>query len=177
MPDVIRRGYVRQVARRLRRDARIEAPPVDLRLVAAACGLGYEEVDYFPDEVDALIVCSDTRNVAVVNKTQSETRRRFSLAHEIGHYLLHRNGTDFRESVTIDSPPTEADDACGGSVTEQEANLFGRELLIPIEFLKASFRPGMLSLDIARCFAVSESVAAIAVSAHMRALFGPKRRG
>jgi Zn-dependent peptidase ImmA (M78 family) len=171
MANSVRRGYIRQVAKQLRRAGRIKEPPVDLRLIAIACGLKYEEVDYFPDEVDALIVCSGEMNVAVVNRRQSEERRRFSLAHEIGHHILHRNGGNWRMSPTIDVPPEAAADARDSSLEEREANLFARELLVPVEYLKKCFRPGMSAADVAFLLGVSESVAAIAVSSHMRALY------
>jgi Zn-dependent peptidase ImmA (M78 family) len=171
MSDAIRRGYINRLAKQLRRAARIKQPPVDLRLIAAACGLSYEEVDYFPNEVDALIVCSDGVSVAVVNRRQSEARRRFSLAHEIGHHILHRNGTDWLQTPTIDVPPDANPDIPVGSLAEHEANLFARELLVPVEYLKKAYQPGMTAVDIAIIFCVSESVAAIAASSHMRALF------
>ena len=80
-----RTAYVRRVAKQLLRSSKIRTPPVDLRVVATSCGLKYEEVDYFPDDVDALIVTTEHGSVAVVNRNQSTTRRRFSLAHELGH--------------------------------------------------------------------------------------------
>jgi Zn-dependent peptidase ImmA (M78 family) len=174
MSNSVRRGYIKQVAKQLRLATRIAEPPVDLRLIASACGLQYQEVDYFPDEVDALIICSDEVKVAVVNRRQSEARRRFSLAHEIGHYILHRNGTDWQQPPTIDVPPDSAADAVT-SLAEHEANLFAGELLVPVEYLKKLFRPGMTAADVATIFGVSESVAAIAVSSHMRALFKTSR--
>jgi hypothetical protein len=152
MSDGVRRGYIRQVAKQLRRAGHIKEPPVDLPVIVAACGLKYREVDYFPEEVDALIVCSDAGNVAVVNSRQSEARRRFSLAHEIGHYMLHRNGSEIGDTPTIDSPPADDDESFSSSAAEREANLFARELLVPIEFLKAFFCPGMEAGDIASRF-------------------------
>lgn len=171
MASVIRRAYVRRVANQLRRAARIKAPPVDLRLIVAACGLRYEEVDYFPDEVDALIVCSDAGNVAVVNGRQAEARRRFSLAHEIGHYVLHRDGTDFQEPPMIDFPPVEEDDRAGGSPTEFEANIFAGELLVPVEYLKKYFRPGMTSADSPQSLPSVRVWPRSRFQRHMRALF------
>jgi Zn-dependent peptidase ImmA (M78 family) len=142
-----------------------------LRAVVAHCGLKYEEVDYFPDDVDALIVTTEEGSVAVVNKNQSITRRRFSLAHELGHFVLHRDGSVLEESVSIDSPPTGGDERTGTSIAEREANLFAGELLVPLELLKENFRPGMTAADVGKLFEVSESVAAIALSSHLRAIF------
>src|SRR5207244_3954508 len=83
--DRPRASYIARVVKQLLRTATVTSPPVDLTLIAAGCGLAYEEVDYFPDDVDALVVTTEGRAVAVVNKNQSVKRRRFSLAHELGH--------------------------------------------------------------------------------------------
>lgn len=166
-----RTSYVRRVAKQLLRDSKVRQPPVDLRHIANHCGLKYEEVDYFPDDVDALIVSAEDGPVAVVNKNQSNNRRRFSLAHELGHFVLHRDGSVLETAISIDSPPTGDSGDERSSVAEREANLFAGELLVPVAFLKEHFRPGMTAADVATLFEVSESVAAIAISSHMRALF------
>jgi Zn-dependent peptidase ImmA (M78 family) len=166
-----RTAYVRRVAKELLRASGIHTPPVDLRKIASHCGLKYEEVDYFPDDVDALIVTNPEGSVAVVNKKQSSYRRRFSLAHELGHFVLHRDGSVLEETVSIDSPPAGEESENGSSTTEREANLFAGEILVPVEFLKRHFKPGMTAADVGKLFEVSESVAAIAISSHLRALF------
>ena len=166
-----RTAYVRRVAKQLLRAADVRQPPVDLRRITTHHGLTYEEVDYFPDDVDALIVNTEDGTVAVVNKNQSNNRRRFSLAHELGHFVLHRDGSVLEATVSIDSPPTVEPDRETSSVAEREANLFAGELLVPVAFLKEHFRPGMTAADVAKLFEVSESVAAIAISSHLRALF------
>lgn len=166
----IRRTYITTIVTTLLKSAGVSSAPVDLRNVTRACGLSYEEVDYFPDDVDALIVTSDGRTVAVVNRNQSVTRRRFSLAHELGHFVLHKDQSVLENAVSIDDPPSEESQG-GTSLTEREANFFAGELLIPLALLKKAFKPGMTAADLAREFEVSESVAAIAISRHMRALF------
>lgn len=166
----VRRPYIAKVITTLLKTAKITAPPVDLEQVTHACGLAYEEVDYFPDDVDALIVTTEGRSVAVVNRNQSITRRRFSLAHELGHFVLHKDQSVLEESVSIDAPPT-GDDPDGGSIAEREANFFAGELLVPLHFLKKAFAPGMTAADLARVFEVSEAVVSIALSRHLRALF------
>ena len=82
-----------------------------LRVVAEELGLGYEEVDYFPDDVEALIVAMGDRTVAVVNKNFPKNKQqRFTLAHELCHHYLHKDRGVLEEITTIDSPsPTEHD--------------------------------------------------------------------
>lgn len=167
---VPRTGFVRKYARELVKRTGITEPPVDLRLIIEQAGLGYEEVDYFPDDVDALIVQLGDRTTAAVNQNQSVTRRRFSLAHELCHHLLHADRSIFDDRVTIDSPPTDVDYAGSKDPMEAEADIFAGELLVPLPLLKRHFRSGLTAADVARAFAVSEHVASIAVITHFKSL-------
>jgi Zn-dependent peptidase ImmA (M78 family) len=74
-----------------------------------------------------------------VNKNHPLTRKRFTVAHELGHYLLHRyegfhfdgveNGLQlrFRDEKSQE----------GTDVDEREANLFAAELLMPADFIRS----------------------------------------
>ena len=77
---------------------------------------------------------------------QWPTRRRFTIAHELGHWVLHRAGqhslfcrkamvtpedTDF-EKARAERPPL--------PLIEQEANAFAAELLIPAHLLEHHYR-------------------------------------
>ena len=73
--------------------------------------------------------------------------------------------------MSIDSPPTGSEESTALAIAEREANLFAGELLVPVGFLKERFRPGMTAADVGTIFEVSEAVAAIALSSHLRALF------
>lgn len=166
-----RTKFLRQFACNLLKKCGITDPPVDLRIVVRHCGLDYEEVDYFPDDVDALIVPMTDRTVAVVNKNQSETRRRFSLAHELCHHLLHGDRSVLEDEITIDSPPAEEELQSKKDPFEAEADIFAGELLVPLPLLRKHFRPGLTAAEIARKFAVSEAVASIAIASHYSSLF------
>lgn len=164
-----RTGYVRRFARQLLKRYAISEPPVNLLRIVRGEGLEYQEVDYFSDDVDALIIPLGDRFIAAVNKNQSPNRRRFSLAHELCHYLLHRDRSILEERVTIDTP-LERDEVHSKDVFEAEADVFAGELLVPLSFLKKHLRPGVTIPDIARLFEVSEQVASIAFSNHYSSL-------
>lgn len=166
-----RTRFIRETARKLVSSCGIANPPVNLQVISEKIGLAYEEVDYFPDDVDALIIRLPDRTVAAVNKNFSETRRRFSLAHELCHHYLHQDRTILDERVTIDSEDLVGSEQFGQDPLEAEAEIFAGELLIPLPILKKYFRPGYTAADIGRIFAVSESVASIAIVSHYSALF------
>ncbi len=170
-----RNRFVRRAASQLLRDCQISDPPVDLEKVAEHLGLGYEEVDYFPDDVEALIVPMEDRTVAVVNKNFPKNRRRFSLAHELCHHYLHKDRSVLEDTDTIDSTTADTSDVMASDGTkdpfEAEADIFAGELLVPLFMLKKYFKPGSTAADIARIFEVSEAAASVALLNHFSALF------
>ncbi len=72
----IRARFVREMAEKVLRDSKISAPPVDLLTILHAHGIQYEEVDDFPDTVDALIIERGRETYAAVNSQQHPHRRR-----------------------------------------------------------------------------------------------------
>jgi Zn-dependent peptidase ImmA (M78 family) len=149
----------------------INDPPVHLKVVAEKVGLEYQEVDYFSEDVDGMIVQLEGRVVAVANLNQSPNRRRFSLAHELGHHLLHPDHTELDDQASIDAPPPGPDEFSRKDPYESEADIFAGELLVPLPMLKRHFKSGMTAADVARLFEVSEHVASIAITTHFTSLF------
>lgn len=166
-----RTGYLRKFARELLKRHGITEPPVDLRRLVECEGLEYQEVDYFPDDVDALIIPIDGRIVAAVNMNQTRTRRRFSLAHELGHHLLHPDRSIHEERMTVDSEISSGCSRKKKDIYETEADMFAGELLVPLPFLKKTYKSGMSIPEVANIFDVSESVSSIAISTHYTSLF------
>jgi len=168
-----RTTFLRKAARQLLKDCGITDPPVDLQVVIKKCGLAYDEVDYFEDDVAAIIIPMEGRVVAVVNQKTSLTRRRFSLAHELCHHLFHKDRSALQDITTIDSPPeySEYDEVGKKDPFETEADIFAGELLVPLPMLKKHYRSGHTAEDVARIFNVSKEAASIALTSHFSALF------
>jgi len=164
----VRNQFVRQMARKILAESKVKSPPVDLLQILSTHGIAYEEVEDFPDTVDALIVEDGPKIYAAVNARQHPHRRRFSLAHELGHYFMHRDGMP-EEPITIDNPPSDGLGAATKSPAEIEADLFAGELLVPLEMLKPHVQKGIPELS--KLFLVSEQVISIAISRHMKALY------
>jgi Zn-dependent peptidase ImmA (M78 family) len=74
---------------------------------------------------------------------QSRTRQRFSIAHELGHHLLHH---------------------CHGEndLAEKEANIFAGALLAPGSWLARDVASGLTSTSLAKKYEVSREVIFIA---------------
>lgn len=110
--------------------------PVDVESLALAHGLKLEYLDLDSD-VSGFLLFQNGGTVLGVNKDQHPNRQRFTIAHELGHYLLHQEHamsnyyTDkgvvfFRDDTT----------SFGTDDFEKEANSFAAALLMPAKEIK-----------------------------------------
>ena len=94
----------------------------------------------------------DKKNPTIyINSENPTTRRRFTLAHELGHLFLH-NGKKLR----IDNLNYSGDDSKTIS-EETEANYFAASLLMPKDDLLDKIDEGYTIQEIAEYFGVSEA--------------------
>jgi Zn-dependent peptidase ImmA (M78 family) len=139
--------------------------PVRVDLLARAEGLQIVEAAFDGDVSGALVRSAGVAGIAV-NAKQHPNRRRFTIAHELAHYLLAHTTEDHLDwqfsILRRDEKSSEASDA-----KEIEANAFAANLLMPKEFLKGDLKRyinfrGELELDdaaiqtLARKYMVSE---------------------
>lgn len=112
--------------------------------VALAKSLGLEVHYSSLSNLDGVLLCVERAWCILVNCRRHKARRRFTIAHEIGHYLLHR-----------DLQPCFLCRPQAGGALEREANQFAADLLMPAEACEewiASLRP---SKEAAEHFGVS----------------------
>ncbi|MBO4720228.1 MAG: ImmA/IrrE family metallo-endopeptidase [Prevotella sp.] len=102
----------------------------DLTQLVLSLGLYYDEEPLTGCEGRIVYLNDDYVKITVNSETRYEPRKRFSIAHEIGHYLLGHN------KVHCDNPGTL--DCYKQGNQEAEANEFASELLMPTPaFMKA----------------------------------------
>jgi Zn-dependent peptidase ImmA (M78 family) len=123
-------------AERILLDLGITAPKdIDLDAIAWTRGA---VVHYRPlDKCEATIVGSHKRAVITVNSRSIPTRRRFSLAHEMGHWHFHKGRVLYCAPSDVGNP---AHDALN---PERQADDFASDLILP-NYL---FRPFALKLE------------------------------
>ena len=166
----VRTAHVKAMAQKVLKECGAAAPPVDLKRIVELKGYVYMEVDTFPDEVSALFIAKDGKNYALVNSRHHPHRRRFSLAHELGHIILRHDVEDLEEVPSIDAPPESPRHYATGDPREKEANIFASALLMPIEMLKKEHAKGSDIEALARAFEVSQQAMTIAVMDNLKAL-------
>jgi Zn-dependent peptidase ImmA (M78 family) len=119
------------------------APPIDPRLVAEALGVLLIEKDVEGGD-GCIAIQGDVAAVLVNAAVTPEGRKRFTIAHELGHFELHRSWLRFRTELTRDM------ECVTGAQEELEANAFASELLMPTDLVAQEFahqRPSFASID------------------------------
>jgi hypothetical protein len=96
----------------------------------------------------------------MINADDPRTRQRFTLAHEIAHFVLHR---DLIESGIVDDTMYRSD---LDSVYETQANQLAADILMPIRLIKKyrEQHPASDWKELAKVFEVSEQAMKIRLS-------------
>ena len=115
----------------------IITPPVNIESIIKNCNISYSESELTDDISGVLDQRDKDKPFILVNKDQHPNRKRFSAAHELGHYLLHsQSGMHIdKKSFYRNSRSSE-----GLYEIEVEANKFAAELLMPTKFLIEEFK-------------------------------------
>ena len=145
----VRRKFIREVAQRVLDEHCPDCPPVNVRVIAERLGIQVK-FDSVDDDLSGFLYREPKTGRAVigVNANHHEHRQTFTIAHELGHFLLHESETvhvDTRKdgyTLQLRSPKS----STGESVSEREANLFAAELLMPAKFLQRELRKKDLDL-------------------------------
>lgn len=136
MPPVSR--PVRE-ARRLLAAENIKEPAVPVRQIAEKHAHVVEQS--LPDDISGMLVpltppVKDKAWAIVVNRANATLRKRFTMAHELGHLLMHHFKTPHADADTAFKVRFRDSLSSDGSVLEEiEANQFAAELLMPEELL------------------------------------------
>ncbi len=142
--DGPRLAYARARAQALLQEHAIQGVPVPVRAIARRDGLEIKD-DVTLGKLRARLVGS----VIELASGDGEYVKRFSIAHELGHWILSTRHGD-------------------GPHIEAEANAFAGELLVPGPRLLVALRQTTQVSELSRMFQVSHSVIRIAAETHKK---------
>lgn len=132
-----RATQIENIALNLLSESNQQKIPVDVERIAKDRGLQVQLLD-FGDDVSGVFLSDGTKASIGVNQNNSVNRQRFTIAHELGHYILGHQ----RQSVFIDSPSKyytilfrDNNSSTGEFIQEREANAFAAALLMPKSLL------------------------------------------
>ncbi|HEV7423573.1 MAG TPA: ImmA/IrrE family metallo-endopeptidase [Candidatus Paceibacterota bacterium] len=141
------RDKVRTILSKLK----INEAPVAVNRVAELFSVPIINYSYFPQSISGTIVKQNDSSIIGVNDNQAMVRQRFTIAHELGHFLLgHDHDTHIDERFDESNQ------------IERDANKFAAELLMPIDFLKNDIKSGITNVPVlAKRYQVSEQAMAV----------------
>ncbi len=155
---------------KLLRELDVEREPVDVFEVARALGARVQ-MEVADDELSgALYRDGDSGPVIGANARHHRNRQRFTIAHEIGHLVLHDEPVFIDRVFRRDQISTEAVDP-----REIEANRFATALLMPEEFVLCQVEKGQgpLRFDAVERMAASFEVSSQAMAFRLETLGVP----
>jgi Zn-dependent peptidase ImmA (M78 family) len=139
-------------ATRLLNEAGIYSPPVNPIDVSRFLGVRVSFVSFTGDSSQISGLFDFTTDTIMVNKDEPGVRQTFTIAHELGHRVMHQDwAASDNYSVLWRDPTKQKKDR-----REQEANVFAASLLMPREMVKRYRHLDIQAM--ARLFAVSEQV-------------------
>jgi Zn-dependent peptidase ImmA (M78 family) len=115
----------RQRARQLLEELQIRDLPVDVEDIARRCGL---EIEYISKGKGFNGQLLKEKRVIQVQADHHHHRKRFTIAHEIGHYILDHNPVVCSLDERSLRDPRK--------INEKQAQIFASELLMPEQWVK-----------------------------------------
>lgn len=109
--------------------------PVDLESLAIKLGLKVIKSNPNDDSLSGALIRDDMSRI-LINSTHNEQRRRFTLGHEIGHYILHPEQSSFIDGEKKQLKVLFRSSHNKDSNIEKEANSFSAAILMPFELLR-----------------------------------------
>jgi Zn-dependent peptidase ImmA (M78 family) len=97
------------------------------------------------DDVSGILVRDGERKVVVVNAKHAPARQRFTIAHEIGHLVLHP-GQEVHVDNAFRINLRDGRSATADDVEEVEANAFAAILLMPLEWVRSAMSSPSIDL-------------------------------
>lgn len=140
---------IRRIARGLLEEASVGREPVPLRDVISALNLSLIHATREPFTGEAGLVPMGDSHAIVLRGPSGERRRRFTIAHEIGHFLLHPERVAPERDGLVNAAMQRQ---------EHEADQFAAELLMPEHLLRRAVQDqGADAGRLADRFEVSEA--------------------
>jgi Zn-dependent peptidase ImmA (M78 family) len=123
--------------------------PVAIDVVAHRLGLTMEAAE-LGESASGMLVVEGGRGAICYNATHAAVRQRFTISHEIAHYLLHVKKSSRKSRLFIDrgvSFRRDENSSTGDAKEEVEANQLGAALLMPRSLVNLEVKRHDLDLD------------------------------
>jgi Zn-dependent peptidase ImmA (M78 family) len=158
---------IKKKVEKLLKTTGVKKLPVNIDKIARSLEL---EIEYQPydEPFSGVLIRNGNEATIGVNSKHHEHRQRFTIAHEIGHYLFHQGDLMIDKTISINYRGNET---VVDYQKEKEANLFASELLLPTKLLTKELKKFQIDLndddqikDLAQKYNVSQQALMIRLS-------------
>jgi Zn-dependent peptidase ImmA (M78 family) len=126
--------------------------PIDPVKIADALGIDVKDAELRPDVAGALVKKVGADPVILVNARDHANRKRFTCAHELGHFVQHEDAPDTYEYIDF----RDALSTTGADPDERFANTFAAALLMPVAEVQRLYDEGRSTSEMSYYFGVSQ---------------------
>ncbi len=131
----IRWNLIKKKVNELLDNVSVKSAPIPIEKVANSVGatIRYKPLD---NDLSGMFQRIDDKTAVIgINSSHADVRKRFSIAHEIGHFILHDENLHIDEKVRSNVQYRNEYSSLGVDDREIEANQFAAEILMPEEIL------------------------------------------
>lgn len=130
---------IEQKAETLLRKIDIRTPPVDVKKISDALGVTAKPMDV-KERISGVLVLKDDKATIGYNRTDAPVRWRFTIAHELGHYVLHEDAMQLFVDEGYAVAYRDSRSSSGEIRREREANAFAAAILMPRYLVEAEIK-------------------------------------
>lgn len=135
--------------------------PIDIKSIAKKKGATLKPYD-LGEKISGMLIVKNSDGIISYNPSESLVRQRFTIAHELGHFLLHKKTQDVFVDKQFQVHFRDENSTTGQDIQELEANAFAAAILMPKELLITEIRKHRFDLgdefalkELAKLFNVS----------------------
>jgi Zn-dependent peptidase ImmA (M78 family) len=137
---------IEKMTSRILADLKIDKLPIPVNKIAEQRGLKIKPYDLGRD-VSGILVIENDKGTIGFNPTESTVRQRFTIAHELGHYELHKDGEELFVDKSFKVLFRDQNSGAGEDRKELEANAFAAALLMPEKLVRKEITKNSFDLS------------------------------
>lgn len=136
---------IEKQAQKILTDLNIESLPIPIHNIIESRGIAMKAYD-LGDDVSGLLVIESGKGVIGYNPNELMVRQRFTIAHELGHYELHRHEDELFVDKNFKVLFRDQNSSKGEIKKEQEANAFAAAILMPEHLVRREIEKNSFDL-------------------------------
>ena len=160
MPQMqLTKSSIEEIATNTLHQHGLHSIPVDLIALANRLGIKVNNAKFSELNLAALLSKRGSNVWILLDEACHPHRKRFSIAHELGHYFLHLQSDGEmidRDTNFFRVNEYGSDETAQEGLKEIEANQFAAALLMPGRLIRQSWQDSFSISELARLFQVSE---------------------